>query len=77
MEKKLYQSDPPTKYSGERDKDRTYEAVQLFLNQLSRYFQISIDIDMEGDIAEYAATFFDGFAYTWFDNLDKGDEPFL
>jgi hypothetical protein len=38
MGKKLYQSNPPAKYSGERDKDRTYEAVQLFLSQLSRYF---------------------------------------
>jgi len=46
--------------------------VQLFLSQVSRYFTLATDIDMDGDIVECAGAFLDGFAYTWFDNLDKG-----
>lgn len=75
--KKLFKMDPPSKYAGEKDKDRTYDAVQLFLSQLSRYFRLATDIDLDGDIAEYAGAFLDGFAYTWFENLDKGNVPFL
>ena len=75
--KKLFKMTPPTKYSGDKDKERTYEAVQLFLSQVSRYLRLSTDVDMEDDIAEYATAFLDGFAYTWFDNLDKGNTPYL
>ena len=30
-----FKMDPPAKYSGEKDNDRTYEVVHMFLAQLS------------------------------------------
>lgn len=76
--KKVFKTDPPKKYTGENDKERTYDGVQLFLSQLSRYLRISTEIDMKADISEYVATFLDGFAYKWFNNLKKPeDAPFL
>ena len=74
--KKLFKMDPPAKYSGEKDKDRTFYAVHQFLSQLSRYLRLATNIDMEDDIVEYVFGFLDGFAYRWFETLDKGDEPF-
>ena len=47
---------PPEKYFGE---NRTYEVVQLFLSQLSLYFTLSTNIDLNGDIAKYAMAFLD------------------
>ena len=35
--KRLFKMDPPDKYSGEKDSDRTYAAVHKFLSQLSSY----------------------------------------
>jgi hypothetical protein len=70
--KKLFKMEPPAKYTGETDAERTYEAVQRFLSQVSRYLRLATDVDMDGDIAEYAAAFLDGFAYRWFEALDKG-----
>ena len=32
---------------------------------------------MKKDISEYVLEFLDGFAFEWFDTLDKGEEPFL
>ena len=75
--KKLFKMTPPAKFFGDKDKERTYETVQLFLSQVSRYLRLSTDVDMDGDIAEYVLAFLDGFAYTWFDNLDKGSTPYL
>ena len=74
---KLFKMEPPTKYSGEKDSERTYDAVHLFLSQLSRYLRLATYIDMEKDIAEYLAAFLDGFAYRWFETLDKGGKPFV
>ncbi|TMC14352.1 MAG: hypothetical protein E6J34_23745 [Chloroflexi bacterium] len=76
--KKVFKTEPPKKYTGEKDKERTYDAVQLFLSQLSRYLRISTEIDMKADISEYVAAFLDGFAYKWFSNLKKPEKaPFL
>src|SRR5216117_2500978 len=74
--KKLFKMDPPAKYSGEKDKDRTYNAVHQFLSQLSRYLRLATNVDMDDDIVEYVLGFLDGFAYRWFEALDKGDTPF-
>ena len=51
---------------------RTYEAVHQFLTEVSRYLRLATHVDMEDDISEYAAAFLDGFAYIWFENLNKG-----
>ena len=76
--KKVFKTEPPKKYTGEKDKERTYDAVQLYLSQLSRYLRISTEIDMKADISEYVAAFLDGFAYKWFNNLKKPDKaPYL
>ena len=74
--KKLFKMDPPAKYSGEKDKDRTYNAVHQFLSQLSRYLRLATNVDMDDDIVEYVLGFLDGFAYRWFEALDKGEIPF-
>ncbi|TMI83036.1 MAG: hypothetical protein E6H10_08600 [Bacteroidetes bacterium] len=74
--KKLFKMDPPAKYSGEKDKDRTYNAVHQFLSQLSRYLRLATNVDMDDDIVEYVLGFLDGFAYRWFEVLDKGNTPF-
>src|SRR5436190_11399458 len=68
--------DPPAKYSGEKDKDRTYDAVHQFLSQLSRYLRLATNVDMEDNIVEYVLGFLEGFAFHWFDALDKGETPF-
>jgi RNase H-like domain found in reverse transcriptase/Integrase zinc binding domain/Retrotransposon gag protein/Retroviral aspartyl protease/Reverse transcriptase (RNA-dependent DNA polymerase)/Chromo (CHRromatin Organisation MOdifier) domain/Zinc knuckle len=70
--RKLFKMEPPAKYSGEKDSDRTYESVNQFLSQLSRYLRLSTNVDMKKDIAEYVLAFLDGFAFHWFDNLEKG-----
>src|SRR5204862_7692860 len=75
--KKLFKMDPPAKYTGDKDSDRTYAVVHKFLSQLSPYFRLATNIDMDKDISEYILGFLDGFAFEWFDNLDKGDTPFL
>jgi Retrotransposon gag protein len=74
---KLIKMDSPKKYTGEKDNDRTYDAVHLFLSQLSRYFRLATYVDMESDISEYVLGYLDGFAYKWFEALNKGTEPFL
>ena len=74
---KLFKADPPVRYSGSTDAERSYDAVKLFLSQLSRYLRLSTHVDMEDDISEYVTFFLDGFAYKWFETLDKGDKPFL
>src|SRR5438046_6923325 len=48
--KKLFKMDPPAKYSGERDKDHTYNMVHQFLSQLSRYFRLATYIDMNENV---------------------------
>src|SRR5271169_2235524 len=68
--------DPLKRYTGNKETDRTYDAVQLFLSQLSRYLRLATHIDMDKDISEYVASSLDGFAYKWFEALDKGTEPF-
>src|SRR5439155_24273768 len=75
--KKLFKMDSPDKYSGDKDSDRTYAAVHKFLSQLSRYLHLATNVDMDKDISEYLLGFLDGFAFQWFDTLDKGDTPFL
>ena len=70
--RKLFKMHPPAKYTGETDAERTYEAVQQFLTEVSRYLRLATHVDMEDDISEYAAAFLDGFAYNWFENLNKG-----
>src|SRR5436305_10904145 len=62
---KLFKMEPPKKYSGDKDNERTYDAVQLFLSQLSRYFRLATNVDMRKDISEYTPSFIDGFAYRW------------
>ena len=74
--KKLFKMDPPAKYSGERDKDHTYNMVHQFLSQLSRYFRLATYIDMDEDITEYILGSLEGFAFDWFETLDKGNTPF-
>ena len=73
---KLFKMEPPKKYSGDKDNERTYDAVQLFLSQLSRYFRLATNVDMRKDISEYIPSFLDGFAYRWFAALDKGTESY-
>ena len=68
--------DPPARYSGEEDKDRTYDVVHQFLSQLSRYLHLATNVDMEKDIVEYVLGSLDGFAYRWFEALDKGENHF-
>jgi hypothetical protein len=68
--------DSPAKYSGEKDKDRTYDVVHQFLSQLSRYLRLATNVDMDKDIVEYVLGFLDGFAYRWFEAMDKGDTHF-
>jgi len=75
--KKLFKMDPPEKYSGEKDSDRTYAVVHKFLSQLSRYFHLATNVDMDKDISEYVLGSLDGFAFEWFDMWDKGKEPFV
>jgi len=50
------------KYSGDKDKDRTYNAVHQFLSQLSRYLRLATNVDMSKDVVEYLLGFLDGFA---------------
>ena len=76
LSKKLFKMDPPEKYKGEADSDRTYAAVHKFLSQLSRYLRLSTNVDMDDDISEYVLGFLDGFAFEWFELLDKGRETF-
>jgi hypothetical protein len=76
LNKKLFKMDPPEKYSGDKDSDRTYAAVHKFLSQLLRYLRLATSVDMKEDISEYVLGFLDGFAFEWFDTLDKGDNPF-
>ena len=71
--KKLFKLDPPVKYMGEKAAERTYEAVHQFLSQLSRCLRLATHVDMGKDIAEYVLGFLDGFAYRWFEALEKGD----
>jgi hypothetical protein len=68
--------DPPAKYSGDKEKDWTYDAVHQFLSQLSRYLRLATNVDMDADIAEYVFGFLEGFAFRWFDALDKGTDAF-
>lgn len=77
--RKLFKMHPPAKYTGRTDAERTYEAVQQFLTEVSRYLRLATHVDMEDDISEYVAAFLDGFAYNWFETLDKGkrSEKFL
>src|SRR5271169_3294287 len=74
--KKLFKMDAPRKYSGEKEDERTYEAVHLFLSQLSRYLRLATYIEMDRDVSEYVLGFLDGFAYRWFETLDKGTTSF-
>jgi hypothetical protein len=73
---KLFKMDPPKKYVGEKDTERTYQAVHMFLSQLSRYLRLATNVDMDKDITEYVLGFLDGFAYCWFETLDKGEFEF-
>jgi hypothetical protein len=61
--KKLFKMDPPKKYVGEKDSERTYQAVHMFLSQLSRYLRLATNVDIDRDITEYVLGFLDGFAY--------------
>ena len=61
--KKLFKMDPPKKYVGEKDSERTYQAVYIFLSQLSRYLRLAINVDINRDITEYVLGFLDGFTY--------------
>ena len=69
--KELFKMDPPPKYSGEKDNDRTYDTVHQFLSQLSRYLRLAMNIDMDDDIVDYVLGFLDGFAYRWFEASDE------
>ena len=61
--KKLFKMDSPKKYVGEKDSERTYQAVYMFLSQLSRYLRLATNVDINRDITEYVLGFLDGFAY--------------
>src|SRR5438876_3085201 len=74
--KKLFKMEPPAKYTGEKDSEMSYDAVMLFLSQLSRYFRLATHINLKKDITEYVLGFLDGFAYKWLESLDKGDKSF-
>src|SRR5438552_1484764 len=74
--KKLFKMEPPAKYTGEKDSEMSYDAVMLFLSQLSRYFRLATHINLKKDITEYVLGFLDGFAYKWLETLDKGDKSF-
>src|SRR5216117_835424 len=67
---------PPAKYTGEKDSEMSYDAVMLFLSQLSRYFRLATHVNLKKDITEYVLGFLDGFAYKWLETLDKGDKSF-
>jgi hypothetical protein len=68
--------DPPVKYSDDKEKDWTYDAIHQFLSQLSRYLHLVTNIDIDANIAEYVFSFLKGFAFYWFDALDKGMNDF-
>jgi len=51
----MFEMTGPEKYSGEKDNDRKYDAVQLFLSQLSRYFRLATNIDTDWEIVTYTA----------------------
>src|SRR5438552_2477106 len=68
--------EPPAKYTGEKDSEMSYDAVMLFLSQLSRYFRLATHVNLKKDITEYVLGFLDGFAYKWLETLDKGDKSF-
>src|SRR6266480_5404666 len=74
--KKLFKMEPPAKYTGEKDSEMSYDAVMLFLSQLSRYFRLATHVNLKKDITEYVLGFLDGFAYRWLESLDKGDKSF-
>src|SRR5205814_8029838 len=74
--KKLFKMEPPAKYTGEKDSEMSYDAVMLFLSQLSRYFRLATHVNLKKDITEYVLGFLDGFAYKWLESLDKGDKSF-
>jgi len=74
--KKLFKMEPPAKYTGEKDSEMSYDAVMLFLSQLSRYFRLATHVNLKKDITEYVLGFLDGFAYKWLETLDKGDKSF-
>ena len=74
--RKLFKMDPPANYVGESDSERSYDAVHVFLGQLSRYFRLATYIELDKDISEYLFSFLDGYAYRWFETLNKGEEPF-
>src|SRR5437762_3140016 len=74
--KKLFKMEPPAKYTGEKDSEMSYDAVMLFLSQLSRYFRLATHINLKKDVTEYVLGFLDGFAYKWLESLDKGDKSF-
>src|SRR5436305_1385799 len=74
--KKLFKMEPPTKYTGEKDSEMSYDAVMLFLSQLSRYFRLATHVNLKKDITEYVLRFLDGFAYKWLESLDKRDKSF-
>jgi hypothetical protein len=58
--------DAHEKYIGEEDNDMTYDAVHLFLSQLSRFLRPATYRDME-IYSEY-----DKLAYKWFEAFNKG-----
>ena len=74
--KKLFKMEPPAKYTGEKDSEMSYDAVMLFLSQLSRYFRLATHVNLKKDITEYVLGFLDGFAYKWLESLEKGDKSF-
>src|SRR5213596_3336000 len=54
----------------EKKTDMSYDAVMLFLSQLSRYFRLVTHVNLKKDITEYVLGCFDGFAYKWLETLD-------
>jgi hypothetical protein len=48
----------------------------MFLSQLSRYLRLATNVNIDRDITEYVLGFLDGFAYCWFETLDKGRDDF-
>ena len=77
MSKKLFKMDSFIKYFDDKDFDRIYIVMYKFLSQLSCYLRLAISVNMKEDISEYLLRFLDGFAFEWFDILDKDEESFL
>jgi hypothetical protein len=44
---KLFKMDPPRKYVGEKDSERTYQAAHMFLSQHSRYLRLATNVDVD------------------------------